>query len=646
MENTKNLKEIKPKKTKVKKEMGAHSKIKTLFLINLKRVIVNKGIIAMACIFIILNVLFTISTSSSISLDTYITLIAQFILQLFFFIIFLTLLVNDLYKKQMIDGIQIIEVRSGIKITNSFFMRYLIYLTIAFSLCTLNMLISVALRNKSLFETSISASIYWSTYFFFFIFTLIWAPIIIAINVSVSVAGSVVLNIFLGTVVIFSQLISGVVLQTTQYDYFTSANLTTNPIWTARVELSYSFYDEFKNDDKISKWFNDSFFAKVNNNLNYFYVEDEEGAPEPENNSSLNLKNNFKFNYKTWKSSQEYNYNNNGGHSSSANPYEQLLSQMLYGYKLNYALDYNGNKPVHVLENTNIYSFLSEVYNLIDTNFLDSSKKAPHNNAAEPVFWDTTNGNVIKLSPLIEWLDKQESMKDYKSYLEWLDKNYDKYIYSIMSTRVSDYNSSDYYTPFQLIYNNSGTSNPSIDWNRFIPLNPKTQEKTTEYNNNVNKIYNRYPELLLFNWFVLSNFSNSVRIDSAKNSNSKSLDAFLSAADSIGGSSSNYLTFNPFTHFSTMYFNSFSSPVTNDLFSSIYNVAMWQGSRKPIVNLKSLAKYDSENRKDDEISPIYEEYKPERNATFSVTGAYVFYLLFSALITYFSFLIFKRFSRI
>ncbi|ASP27872.1 hypothetical protein SCORR_v1c00970 [Spiroplasma corruscae] len=619
--NNENLLLDKPKnKTKLNKD---HSKIITLFLINLKRVIVNKGIIAMACLFLIFSFIFTISISSNFNSSDLAIIIVKFIVQTFFFVIFLTLLINDLFKKQMTDGVQIIEIRSGIKLKNSFIMRFLLYILIAFVICFANMIITMILKPGVLFSTSISSKVLWSTIFFYFMFTIIWAPILIAINISLGAAGSVVLNIFIGTIMIFTQLISTFLIQTFTNNY--NYQVTMSPSWTTRIKMSYDFYTTFKGDELVKGWFDDKFMTIISENVNNSYQNAKEGTDEDNYSDTNEL--NYVFSFDKWASLLNNSYNSN---KPSASKESSLLFNLFAG-RVNYAVNYV-DTPLRLLENTKIFNLMNSVFEVVNKNFLSNDNRAPYDNANKKAFFENGGSNDIDLKKFINYLKTQNELKNYINLFDWILNTYNNYSESIDSAFQTLYSIT--LQTLQLTYLKSS------DWRSYIEYDSEN-EKWINYNNRVGEVYNRYPELILINYMVLNNFTNSVKIDV---NNGNSLSEILNANDSSSTETNLILTLNPFTHFISLFTNSFTDPITNDLYQASYNFA-WIGPRKPIINTSELSDFDSKNRSGD-ISPIYENYTPEYKSLFSITGTYIFYLLFSIFLDYMAYLIFKKVSRV
>ncbi|AKU79347.1 hypothetical protein [Spiroplasma turonicum] len=622
-------KEIKiPKKNKNRTK----SKIRTLFLINLKRVYFNKGIIAMACVFLILSFIFALSLPTTVDSSFFIGFTIQFFLLVFFYIVFITLLINDLFKRQMIDGVQIIEIRSGIKIHNSYMMRYLLYLTVSFVISTLNLIINIIFKSGVMFSNNEVSKLIWSTILFFFLFTIIWAPIIISINVSVSVAGSIVLNLFLGTILIFSQFISVIAFQIAVNNNFNDVKLSSLTAWTAKTDISYSMYENFKNDGSISKWYEDEYFIDtINKNLENIYSKVE--------NDEQNQ--NYKFSFNNW--SELHNIQNNKFSSNSQNiSAETALGESLIGFRTNYAIKIdNEGKPIHILDNTKLFILFDKMFNLLNDNFISNESRAPYNNADKKTFLSEENDitSYIDISNLIDWFINQNELREYKELLIWANKEYNKYATSFAAASSSNYYSSEIYYFLQTYSKNYLLSN----WKKNIPYDTN-DTKLINYNNNVDKVYNRYPELILINWFIISNYINGIKADITTQENT-TFKSYLNKLDNKAISSTSMVLYNPFSHFWNLYFNSFTEAIPNDLFNSSLN-DVWQGPRSSIKNFSELEKYNSKSRIDDKLYPIYKEYKPNYTLTFSITGAYAFYILFSILITFISFLIFRKVSRI
>ncbi|AGR40811.1 ABC transporter permease [Spiroplasma taiwanense] len=622
--------------------------IRILYLINLKRIISNKGIIATSLVFLIIALIFNIICSSFLKRnDTVeigiIVLSIGFFFELFTFVIFLTIASVDLIKKQMLDGIQHIETRSGIPMWKSFLLRYLVFLTITEGIAFLNLFISVIVNSAFIWKFNLISTITWSKLFFYILFILIWTPIVFLVTTICSISGSVILNIFLGIIIIMSSFFSSMVSSLFSPDemqnsiYVMKKNL--------KLDITNSFYNSLKNDQNINEIFNDVgvnekslIFNKLNDkfialNLTNFNLSEL---------SYLSVKSNLNdTNFQSKKTLIKYSLYG-GMPNISLNPYIEYLEE-------NTNLAARMENETFLLEGIPIFNILNDIYNTVNANMKSDNNKPPVN---KPGY---IGGVIIQknqyeskatlhdLKPIIEWLTEQETTSKYSLLLDWVLKAYNTYADSL-SLEGTKYSSSDEESIFPIFFAEN------FDWKKTFPEEINIEN---DYNNQLSKVYKRYPELLILNWFTTQSWLNTMtsmaslkKISWSQENNYANEEETYRNYQILANNSILKNNINIFQYFGTLYLNLFGSGFKRDYLLSNSPI-MYSGLTSGYKNYLDLAKVDlRKNQNNNPLTPIFNEISLKRKFGSSPWLAYLSYFIFSIILIWLAYLAYKRKSRI
>ncbi|WP_339021061.1 hypothetical protein [Spiroplasma endosymbiont of Atherix ibis] len=387
-------------KLKKPKKENKFNGFKTLYLINLKRLIRNKGILATSIMSIIITLIFSWVTAGTaknpytIMSFGLIMLSIGYIIQVFFFILFMIIMSTELIKKQMLDGIQNIETRSGMKFKSTFLLRLLVFITFTAGLWGINTLITILTSSSVLFKFDLILGIIFSTCIFYLFLIFFGTPIIFFITIICSIAWSVMLNIFISLILVFSGMISSISI------LFDNDQLNNNKLvmnLNLKLEIANSFYNTFKDDENINFVFND---LDQNNNQ--------------QSNFSKAINDNGSLKTKKINVTDFYYYNLVSKKNIVEAKDISILEKSLYGGKPNLKYSYDNENlafaPKNVLSGTEIFEkILNPIYQEI-LNGMKPNNKPPVSKPGYMGGFINKNDNSQEfhdLTPLSKWLSKQ-----------------------------------------------------------------------------------------------------------------------------------------------------------------------------------------------------------------------------------------------
>ncbi|AGR41811.1 ABC transporter permease [Spiroplasma diminutum] len=609
---------------------------KTLYLINLKRLIRNKAVITMTIISLVVTFImsslvasFMKDPSNAESIGT-IMISITYICEIFFFIIFMIILSTELIKKQLLEGIQNIEIRSGVSFKKSFLLRWYVFMTFVFSLALLNAILKISLTSTIIFKFDLTSFAILSSCIFFFFIGFVWTPVVFAITILCSMTWSIMLNVFITLILVFSGMASSV---EKSINYDNTANNEMVMKTNLKAAISSSFYKNMKNDVNVNKIFNDndeSGESKLGNQLQ----KNASGIPIIDDNEI--------------KSTSIYFYENpNFVNNDIKIIYQNSLYSGLFNVK--YELDEKIYAP---LENTEIFNLLNEIFMTVKDGMESNNNKPPLSLPGYNGGYMDRYGYDSKfhdLEPLIKWLSKQEKTKQYKNLLNWVNNLYSKYKFALINNKYYNYYDSNgkdqTYQPLLIIsdFNLKGSS----DWN---PLEDPI-------NKEINKVYKRYPELRIINNLVTEAWIGSMvwRAEykySDRYNPSSSYSSFNNPQEtyenyqkwtnkSIIGNSLNI-----FNHFSIINSQLIGNNLNKDLLFK-QSFLSYTGITTGYSNLSDLAKVDSRLLEgNQELKPIFETVKLKKKSGFLVPVAFLMYILISTGFMYLIFLLWAKKAKI
>ncbi|AUM62355.1 hypothetical protein [Spiroplasma monobiae] len=590
---------------------------RTLYLINLKRLVRNKAVIAMAIISLLVTLTMTSIVSSTMNSPDgassigLIIVSVQFICEIFFFIVFMIILSSELIKKQLLEGIQNIEIRSGMSYKKSFLLRWYVFMTFTMALALANSLLKIALSTNIVFQFNSLSLVIISTCIFFFFIGFVWTPVVFLITIICSIAWSIMLNVFITMLLVFSGMISSM---GTLFEYQKTENNTLVARTNLKLEIGNSFYKTVK-DDQTSE-------IKA-----LFIDEDDEG------NSILQkqLNNNLivagmEGNLKSTSIYFDYSFRN---------PY---YNAALWGGAFNIKgnpKDGAQSNEYNPIIDTSIYYLLNDLFETVEKGMKSDNNKPPLSLPGYMGGFMDEYGSDSKfhdISPLLNWLAKQEQTKKYKTLLKWVDGFYSKYKFIIPSNK------------------NLRTEEPFIFISDFRNSNYLLQE---DQNKEIYKVYKRYPEMLIINNIITESWISSMvskaeltyRGNSWNSTFKDPKEAYENYQEWTNGSIlKNNL--NIFQHFSTIHSQLFGSNTIKDMLfkDSLFGYTGITTGYKNLIDLASVDAREMENNSP--LKPIFESVKLEKNNGFLVPIAFLIYLLIGTGSMYLIYLLWSRKSKI
>ncbi|WP_342258642.1 hypothetical protein [Spiroplasma endosymbiont of Dioctria linearis] len=622
---------IKIKASKINKVKDFNG-FNTLFLINLKRLIRNKAVLSTAIISIIITFIFSSTTAgflktpfNAINMGVIFVSIS-FICEVFFFIVFMVIISTELIKKQMQDGIQNIETRSGIKFQKSFLLRWFVFITFVGGVAAINSIIKIIISSSIVLKFDLVSGIILSNCIFYFFLTIAWSPIVFLVTIICSIAWSVMLNIMIAMILCLSSMFTSI---PSIIEYSKPINNISVMKTNLKINISKSFYETFKDDEAVNSIFVDSvdtknnsiFLSEVQNNLNI----------ETLNAQDINY---YKLSKLGKEEGQTYN----------------TLMAALYGgapsiyFQEDEEIETDEIKPIPVLKNTEIFKILDEIYQTIYQGMKSDNNKptisSPGYQGSYIDFNNRSESEFHNLSPLIKWLKKQETTKKYSSLLNWTNSIYSKYIFALSATR------------------NLFDDSTYVFASNFSHLSTSISNNDIEENDEIYKVYLRYPELLIINNIITEAWLNNMfwrgelynadwTSGSAEDGNMfKTPYEAYDAYQKWTNESILKNNINIFQHFSSMHSQLFGSSLNKDLMFSA-SVLSYTGITTGYSNYTDLAKYDlRENKGNEPLSPIFSKVNLKKKISYNVPVIYMIYLLLSFGLNYLAYIIWSRKSKI
>ncbi|QHX36354.1 hypothetical protein [Spiroplasma sp. BIUS-1] len=635
------VKAPKPKKIKSKKDENTFSGFSTLYLINIKRLLRNKAVIAMAIVSLLVTLIMSSLVTSfmknpddAASIGTIMVSI-QFICEIFFFIIFMIILSSELIKKQLLEGIQNIEIRSGVSYKKSFLLRWYVFMTFVGGLALANSILKIAIGSDIIFKFSPFSLVILSTCVFYFFIGIVWTPVVFAVTILCSLAWSVMLNVFIAMLLVFSGMISSM---DTIMEYDTSMNHQLVMKTNLKLSIANSFYETMKDDEsnKIQALFKDenkggksilSYQLTKNASGLTWYTQDGKTKETIINSYSIYLYLNP-------------NFRNN----SEA---KEAFSSSLYGGTFNIKVksDAHDNKLYQPLLDTSIFNLLNDIFKTVEEGMKTNNNKPPLSLPGYQGGFMDENGydsNFHDISPLIKWLNKQEKTKEYKNLLNWVDRLYSKYKFILPSIRERYYSSGGkdpVYEPFVFVSSFDGGYGNSIISN--------------DENSDIYKVYKRYPELMIINDIITESWISTMisRAEYRYNSyDSRPFDNPREVYENYQDWTNSSIlknNLNIFGHFSILNSQLFGNNFTKDL---LFRDSMlgYSGLTTGYKNLEDLASVDIRNAIDGEqpLTPIFENVQLSKKLGFIAPLAFAIYLLVGLGFTYLIYLLWARKAKI
>ncbi|WP_339029790.1 hypothetical protein [Spiroplasma endosymbiont of Cantharis nigra] len=620
---------IKASKSKKVKEFNG---FRTLFLINLKRLIRNKAVLSTAIISIIVTFIFSSSTAgllktpfNAITIGVIFVSIS-FICEVFFFIVFMVIISTELIKKQMQDGIQNIETRSGIKFQKSFLLRWFVFISFVGGVAVINSIIKIIISSSIVFKFDLISGIILSNCIFYFFLTIAWSPIVFLVTIICSIAWSVMLNIMIAMILCLSSMFTSI---PSIIEFSKPINNISVMKTNLKINISKSFYETFKNDESVNSIFVDS----VDNQNNSIFLS------EVQKNLNIETLNAQDINYyKLLKLGKE-----------QGQTYNTLMAALYGGapsvyFQEDEEIETDEIKPIPVLQNTEIFKILDEIYQTIYQGMKsDNNKPTISSPGYQGSYIDFDYESEFKfhnLSPLIKWLKKQETTKKYSSLLNWTNSIYSKYVFALSATR-------DLFDDSTYVF----ASN-------FSHLSTSISNNDIEENDEIYKVYLRYPELLIINNIITEAWLNNMfwrgELYNADWTSGSAEDGNMfktpyEAYDTYQNWTNESIlknNINIFQHFSSMHSQLFGSSLNKDLMFSA-SVLSYTGITTGYSNYTDLAKYDlRENKGNEPLSPIFSKVNLKKKIGYNVPVIYMIYLLLSFGLNYLAYLIWSGKSKI
>ncbi|AHI52461.1 ABC-2 transporter permease [Spiroplasma culicicola] len=624
-----------------------------LLWVNVKKAFTTKTIIAMGIVFLIISFIFTsISLPMIASGDEVGKIISWigYILTMFFYIIFLSLLAIILVKTPILEGITQIEIRAGVAIWKSYLIRFATYLLIAFAYCLVNMIIVFSYLPLAQNLKYLRMAFIISPPIFLFIFAIIWYPLITFIALICSQAMGIFTNIFVGAVVAVVPIINAVI--PVFMGDFGEKNKDIQ-VKTVQLQLANDFYQSTINDENVKGIYEEDILSQINKNIDQ--INKQHNTTTEDNICVIRtLDLNSLITY------DQTSEGNPSGCSSASN-YLEYLERAFYLGEFNTNTTTN-TEITNVFDNLYISQILSAMFDLVDEKLYEVPVGHPGFNEAGIYYasssqsWydNSRSTNYIDISVLVKWLAKQ--LPEYKNLLTTIEKQYNKY-----KEIMWDYNSinDNYY-----LYSGKSYSYMKIAQNDFY-------KGVLELNNDAISVYKRHPELAIINNLIIQNWMNVYALNS-------SLQQSAWNEDNYGGSwNTTSLTneemfekmqkrttsqiiskyANPTHHISSMWNGLFGKNVMLDLLVSDSSMEMIpRGVTKGVSNLEEFAQYStwdyvksakaSEIDPDRKMVPMFEKVTLKVNFGYNVSLIVFIYVLSSLGVNALVYLTYKKQARI
>ncbi|WP_339034326.1 hypothetical protein [Spiroplasma endosymbiont of Cantharis rufa] len=672
-----------------------------LYSINLKLTMKNVGSIISGLIFAIATIIFFIveytdiikaSDISSYSSLKYFTFLVSGITIIFH------ILLNTLYlfKKQVKDGIASIELRAGYKTWKSYLIRILITFTIACIYITVPLMFAIILNLTSLNNSELFFNLHYSqTFFFYFLalFSTIFISLIMVVfKTSLATLFSMLFMITIGLAPMFASI-----------KFIISTSKADN--WKTNIKMfsAQEFYNNFKEDKELFDDDDGNGKSLSLNGMNSYLVNALEPLKQyekaEENEESSEEKFWYKivptddffpgWNSKKYLSKNEFNNHQNFNYEKATHI---LLKNIGYGQVYyNYNV-FDENKEIqqqYLLEKTPIWKVIEKINRTTlenkDSLISENENEIPSLFVKDEYYsnssWNKIESKDINIDNFVDQLSKL--LPEYSNMLVFTKNFYNKYKTSILADNKDTYSSgikgyneildlpiidsrpSDYYKTLDFfswkkIYEFGNQSYDESLTDDFCNLTLSYEGESTyleicknnkviEQNNQMAKVYRKFPELTIINALIINLWKESMEFDVVRplifNVESVTIDDGLYSYFSIS-KKSNTLTTDISRHFAAMSTGLFSSKLLNDSYNSLNNV-FFQGQFLNIKNIFDFENSSSENQiKGSSMKPVYEKNKIKKTTTFIIPLAYFIYIVIIMPFGYVGYLVFNKKSKL
>ncbi|QEH61348.1 hypothetical protein SCHIN_v1c01500 [Spiroplasma chinense] len=612
-----------------------------LLWINIKKSFSSKAIIGTGIVYIIIALVFIIVPAKlDIAGEDFsrLMLLVGYILAVFFFVVFLTVVVMNLIKTPMIEGITKIETRAGVPLWKTFLIRYTTFLIVSWFYVLINFILAMVFTTG--FETAVfsRAMFLYGPVIFFFILPIFWFPVAGLIALICSLAMGTFLGIFCGAIMAITPMINGLVTLISQQDYRISEQLTNSNKLKFGAMYLQDFYNTVSKEEASGKIFDDK-------------ISDIAYAIEENFFDSFELSN-LDFN-----SSSKNNDWEKPDQSSNA---MATLKRAIYlgQFNIDSRTDFNtnlieGTVQRTPLEGLAINKLLTDMYNKVDE--LMETNDRPTMHRPDYISGPFVEGAIstgamksYKVSDMTNWFAKK--LPEYKTLFNFIGKSYDKYHELFFANDIYGYSNRGMFEKFDVSNYGNTVAQPSN----------ATVDNTRQF-----EIYFRYPEYMVLNSVILQSWLNSYSInyidesifsDGWGSSSSLSSKAMYEKMEELQSHSTNKKMANIFMHFYMMYTGSALSTNVGDAFVDDGGVGLeTRGSTSKLRNIQALAKYSNKaitsaagvnGLIDVETGPMFKENSVSTTFGFNIQLAIFMYILVAAGFTYLIYLLYSKNARI
>ncbi|WP_339029794.1 hypothetical protein [Spiroplasma endosymbiont of Cantharis nigra] len=671
-----------------------------LYSINLKLSMKNVGSIISGIIFTLATIIFFIVEYTKIIKTSDIASYSS--LKYFTFLVGATslifhILLNSLYlfKRQVKDGISSIELRAGYKTWKSYLIRILITFTVACIYITIPLLFAIFLNLISLNNSTLFFNLHYSqTFFFYFLalFSTIFISLIMVIfKTSLATLFSMIFMITVGLAPMFASL--KFIMSTTKVDN-----------WKTNIKMlsAQDFYNTFKKDKEL---FNDD---DGNGNslslhgMNSYLINILDPLKQYEETVEIEDKANKKFSYKIvptedffpgWNSKRylsknEFSDNGNFNYEKATHILLKNIGfgQVYYNYNI-----FGANNEVdqqYLLERTPIWKIIEKINKTTlenkDVLISENENEVPSlfvKGESQYYNANRVESKDINIDNFVNQIS--EKLPEYSNILVFIKNFYNKYKTSIIADNNDSYFSNDkiYNEIFDLtLVNSKGLSYDKnfdfFSWKKvyeygqenfndnfaddFCNLTLRDEDgktnlevcqnnKIIEQNNEMAKVYKKFPELTIINALIINLWKESMEFDVvrpiSRDNKAVTIDDGLYSYFNIS-KKSNTLTTDISRHFTAMSTGLFSSNLLNDSYNSTGTV-FFQGQFLSIKNIFDFENSSSENQsRGSSMKPVYEKNKIKKRTSFIIPLAYFCYIVIIMPFGYVGYLIFDKKAKL
>ncbi len=591
---------------------------KILLGINLKQILRYKPTIIIGSIVLVLNILLLLigahtgKTFESVLTNSLVTKSIYYIIVLFTFGLFMSLVSLFFYKKHINEGILNIELRAGINIWNSFFLRYVLSMIVILMYVTIYVLISLPIIYTGKLDSDLVSKIQVPQILFLYFFAIVVYPFITIITSLFTSAIGTLLNIVVVLAICFTPMAIGLSTKLSNTGSFEKYEKTKKlSLINKRYELGSDFYQKFKNHSIMKDVFTDSKpYGELGNLFNQFSKDDGK------------ISNNLLARALFMGQSSLESYTTKDNVLKNWKIYDDVL------------------KPIY--EVTKDYKSDTTIKNL-DSNYLFGS------------FTNQTSRSPLNLKVYSNFLKGNEKTKNLSELFDYATSVYDKYWYGLANeSYISNYSIS--FKGNSLLPRVVGTTNLILGETGNSSRPSEEDKHDLEYNKGLFNFYNEHPELMVMNFLVTqlynvaTNFDNFNFVDVFKTyQEDLTFENALEKYNSVYNKANQFNNINFLGNFSWIYRGYSNDPFYMDYFYSDLSTTFIT----PYEGIKYITPADIQYAKEKSASnQLLKNFEPIFDSKLKAKGGINYWLsvlcwiVATGIFILFSALIFKRKSKI